>query len=123
MIELNIPYPPSGNHMWKHTRNGHHYLTDKARAYYEQVAYLVRGQIPEMCMTERLEVTCSLCPPDKRRRDMDNAWKVISDSLTKANVWADDSQIRKLTIQWLEPKTGGAVHVAIDRIDAKIRTQ
>ena len=46
----------------------------------------------------RLGVRAELYPPDKRKRDMDNAWKVISDACTRARVWIDDNQIDQLTL-------------------------
>lgn len=39
-----------------------------------------------------MELSVTLCPPDKRKRDMDNfAGKALLDALTLAGVWADDS--------------------------------
>jgi len=40
-----------------------------------------------------LAMTIELCPPDRRRRDVDNFDKAILDSLTAAGVWGDDSQV------------------------------
>lgn len=113
MLSLTIPYPPSGNHMWKHTRQGKHYLTAEARSYYELVKAAVFQQGRLVNIDQPVEVACALYPPDKRRRDMDNAWKVIGDSLTKAGLWQDDSLIRKLTIEWQPPVKGGKAFVSI----------
>jgi crossover junction endodeoxyribonuclease RusA len=44
---------------------------------------------------------------------MDNAWKVVADSLTKAGVWQDDSLIRSLTLEWGEVQKGGLIRVLI----------
>ena len=104
-VNLDLPFPPSGNHMYKHTRQGHHYLTPLAREYYNLVATKVRMQCGVLELATPLEVTCTLFPPDKRRRDLDNAWKVIGDSLTKSSFWLDDKWIRKLTLQWGEVQT------------------
>lgn len=120
-INIEIPYPPSGNHMWKHAR-GKHYLTDEAKAYYQRVAYLILITNGKAGLTEPVQVTCWLYPPDKRKRDLENAWKVISDALTKAGVWEDDSLVRRLIIQWCDPEKGGRVVVNISQYTAPYTT-
>ena len=97
-VEFMIPYPPSGNHIWKHTQAGAHYLTPKAQLYYQTVAVEVMRQSAHRGLEGRLGVRCVIYPPDKRRRDMDNAWKVISDACTRARVWIDDNQIDQITL-------------------------
>ncbi|MBU3554842.1 RusA family crossover junction endodeoxyribonuclease [Polynucleobacter sp. UB-Piko-W3] len=104
-VNLTLPFPPSGNHMYKHTRQGHHYLTPIAREYYKSVALIVHRHCGSLELATPLEVTCTLFPPDKRRRDLDNAWKVVGDALTKCGFWMDDKWIRKLTLQWSEVQT------------------
>lgn len=102
-VEFVIPYPPSGNHMWKHTKGGGHYLTPKVADYYRLVEAEVAKQLPGVkgqCLgvVRRLGVRAVLYPPDRRKRDMDNAWKVISDACTRAGVWVDDCAIDQLTL-------------------------
>lgn len=97
-VEFVIPYPPSGNHLWKHTKAGGHYITPKAEQYYRVVYVEVLRQSAALALTGRLGVRCAIYPPDKRRRDLDNAWKVVSDACTRARVWVDDNQIDQLTL-------------------------
>lgn len=66
--------------------------------YYRVVYVEVLRQSAALALTGRLGVRCAICPPDNRRRDMDNAWKVISDACTRARVWVDDNQIDQLTL-------------------------
>jgi crossover junction endodeoxyribonuclease RusA len=121
MIELLLPYPPSGNHMWKHA-GGKHYLTEEARRYYSLVRSIVMTQAKVVNLDIELEVTCVLHPPDKRRRDLDNAWKVIADAITKAGVWQDDKLIRRLTLEWAEVRGGGMAMVSVAQHGAKCVT-
>lgn len=114
-MNIELPYPPSGNHMWKHTKTGGHYLTEKARAYYLLVNFEIIKQGAQLGIDQPMSVTCTLHPPDNRRRDMDNAWKVISDSLTRADLWEDDHLVRKLTLEWAKPIKGGKVLVSLAR--------
>jgi crossover junction endodeoxyribonuclease RusA len=98
--------------MWKHA-GGRHYLTQVASDYYSVIKQAVREQGKMVNLDMPLQVQCWLFPPDRRRRDMDNAWKVIADSITKAGVWQDDSQIRKLTLEWGGVHKGGMIRVLI----------
>lgn len=112
-MNITLPYPPSGNHMWKHTKGGSHYLTTKARDYYADVRLAVWQQGKHINIDQHVSVQCIFYPPDNRRRDLDNAWKVISDALTRANVWQDDHLIRQLLLEWQTPVKGGKVFVSI----------
>jgi len=64
-------------------------------------------------ITVGVEVTVLLYPPDKRRRDLDNYQKALFDSLTHARVWADDSQIKRFTVEWGVLTKGGKAEVTI----------
>ena len=113
-MNIVLPYPTvTGNHVWKHTTKGKHYITTKGRDYFADVKMAVQMQGAHVGVDQDIRVQCLLYPPDRRRRDMDNAWKVIADALTKANVWADDALIRSLLIEWMEPTKGGKVIVSI----------
>lgn len=104
--------------MWKHA-GGKHYLTKQANQYYSHVRGVVALQAKVVNINCDIEVRCVLNPPDKRRRDLDNAWKVIADSLTKAGVWQDDKFIRKLTLEWGEVRPGGTVAITVAPRDAE----
>ena len=41
-----------------------------------------------------------LYPPDARRRDIDNYNKALCDALTHAGVWEDDSQAKRMLVEW-----------------------
>lgn len=41
-------------------------------------------------------------PPDNRRRDLDNLLKCLLDSMTAAGVYADDSQVKDLSLHMRE---------------------
>ena len=75
VIELQLPFPPSVDHYWRHTRNGH-FISDAGRSYRGRVAWecKARGLRP---MLGRLSVVIRAYPPDNRRRDLDNLLKVL----------------------------------------------
>ena len=90
-ISFSVPLvPPSANHYLKHTRLGHHYLTDEAKTFYEGVwvhcgRRKVRGK--------RYEVSAVIYLGKGQRGDTDNFAKVIGDGLEKAGVIDTDSKI------------------------------
>jgi len=36
-VELCLPYPPSVNHYWRHTRQGRHYISKAGREFRQKV--------------------------------------------------------------------------------------
>ena len=117
MIELQLPYPPAGttgNHAVKHGKNGS-YLTEAATRYRQAVAYAVALAGARRRFEGPLAVEWVLSPPDSRARDTDNVRKSLADALTKAGLWADDSNrvIRREVFDWTEPVQGGSVLLRI----------
>lgn len=74
------------------------------------------GQRPLHTPEQRLRVDVLVYPPDRRKRDLDNLGKALLDALTKARVWADDSQIDVLTFSRKTIHRGGVVVVRIEVI-------
>ncbi len=111
MFEIELPYPPSINHYWR--RVGHHTLISRTgRAFRaEVVAILARRRV--LMLEGPLEIKIELHPPDRRRRDVDNALKSLLDALQHGGVYADDSQIVRLEVTKEEPAPGGKTLVRI----------
>jgi crossover junction endodeoxyribonuclease RusA len=110
---INLPYPPTANTYYR--RAGHViHLSKKGRDYKSAVAAAVRDQLGIFVPEEgAVQITLSLAPPDKRRRDLDNCLKPVLDALTGANVWLDDSQVKRLVAQMLPKTTGGSCTVEV----------
>jgi crossover junction endodeoxyribonuclease RusA len=58
-------------------------------------------------------------PPDRRRRDLDNAMKALLDALGHGGVYEDDGQIDRLEIERGTVVPGGKVVVRITSMEAK----
>lgn len=87
-------------------------MSREGREYRAAVAAHVRSG----SLRGRLAVEILALPPDRRRRDLDNALKAALDALTHAGVWEDDSQIDELTII-----RGDAVGRDYARLEVSIR--
>lgn len=94
MIYLELPFPPSLNHMYR--RYGKQtVLSGEARAYKQEAAILSREIIDEP-LTGRLSVTIRLYRP-AARGDIDNYLKALLDALNGI-LWQDDRQIVELHV-------------------------
>lgn len=116
MIKLRLPWPPSINTYWRMFQN-RMIISAAGREYAETVAYEIKQQRSHATLTGRLSVAITATMPDKRRRDIDNLIKVSLDSLTKAGVWEDDSQIDELAILRSGVTKPGWLDVTVCEID------
>ncbi len=113
---LTLPYPPSVNHYWRRvgartliSREGRRYRTDVCALLAAGGGAPLRG---------RLALRIEVCPPDRRRRDLDNVQKAVFDSLQHAGVYEDDSQIDRIEIDRGQVVAGGRVVVEITEVAA-----
>ena len=108
-VRVILPWPPTGNTGTRHA-NGAHYLTDAHKAYRRTVGELVVGmRLPRL--VGRINVHAIFAPPDRRKRDLDNAWKVVGDALQHAGLYADDADIDRLLLERTVPLMNGSVCV------------
>lgn len=89
---LELPFPPSLNSYYR-TFKGRMLVSKKGRKYRHDVVTLANTK---KTLLGRLAVSIVLCPPDKRRRDLDNNFKAVLDALAYAGIYKDDSQIDRL---------------------------
>ena len=99
MVSLTLPFPVSVNRLW---RGGQRRIY-KSREYnlwlYEAGNKLVEQKPAKI--VGNYELTVWLYPPDKRRRDLDNYFKCISDLLEHHNVIENDWMCRELSAIWM----------------------
>lgn len=118
-IQLSLPFPPSVNTYWRAPNKGplagRHLISADGRKYQSAVSASVIEQyrrIPKP-ITAELDVAIKLFPPDSRRRDLDNYNKALFDALTHAHVWQDDSQVKRMLVEWGPTEKGGRVEITI----------
>lgn len=103
-LVLFLPWPPSVNRYWRSpTRHdARRIISAEGRQYREAVRAAILEQLhtyPKP-LQGGVQVHLWACPPDRRRRDLDNLPKAVFDACTHSRVWGDDSQIQRLTIEW-----------------------
>ncbi len=122
MLTLELPFPPSANSLYRGVSKGklagRTLLSYKARQFYQDCGRVIalqrlKGSQAQFPIKGRLEVTYSVNPPDRRKRDIGNLEKAVSDALHKCGVIEDDSQIDRLHILRGEPAKGGKLSVRI----------
>jgi len=115
-ISLIIPYPPSVNNYWRHTRTGH-YLSKRGRDYKTMIKQIIWFQGVREALKGRIQITILMYPPDNRIRDIDNVLKATLDALGDAGLYEDDSQIDKLIIIRKVPIKGGKLGISVDHLE------
>lgn len=116
-----LPYPPSVNTYYRHV--GSRVLISRdGRGYRKTVGQLLL-LAGAKSLTGPLAVEVDLYPPDRRKRDLDNAPKAMLDALQAAGLYEDDSQIVDLHLRRLEPKPGGLAVVRIGKAAERIPSE
>ena len=109
---LELPFPPSVNHYL--SRRGHRsFLTDKAKQFHDLIALRVYQSKSKIGLNTPLDVTYQYWFPDRRKRDIANYEKVLTDSMVRAGVMVDDHIIHRLTQVKMGIRDDGLVHVII----------
>lgn len=119
---VELPYPPSVNHMWTpmvFRKNG---KTIRGRRRSERALEFVAATLVLLgrrtSFLGAVAVEIDVFFPDKRTRDLDNLAKGILDAITHAGVIGDDSQIVDLRLRNMrEVVNGGRIVVRLWAVD------
>lgn len=115
LICIDLPWPPSANTYWR--RNGSRYfISTKGMTFRKATAVLCHKYRGAFGASSRLSISICAYPPDKRKRDLDNLFKSVLDSLQYATVFVDDSQVDELAIKRM-PENLGQITVCLERIE------
>jgi len=115
VIELELPYPPSVNHYYRHV--GRRTLISREGRRFRDRVVAILASMGIRPVDGPVELRIEVYPPDRRRRDLDNAMKAIWDSLEHGGAYHDDSQVTKVTAEMLDPAPGGRVIVRLEEAE------
>ena len=120
-MTFDLPFPPTVNTYWRHDpKTRRTLLSRKGRAFKQEAVLAVRSQMLGLFpLDDPADVTITLHPPDKRKRDADNYGKAVMDALVDAGVLEDDNSeyVRSITVRWDEQRKGGECSVAVEPIE------
>ncbi|EAW4583050.1 RusA family crossover junction endodeoxyribonuclease [Salmonella enterica] len=122
-MKLTLPFPPSVNTYWrapnKGSLKGRHMVSASGRKYQSEACAAVIEQLRRLPKpsTAPAAVEIILYPPDKRIRDLDNYNKALFDALTHAGVWEDDSQVKRMLVEWGPVFPKGKVEITITKFE------
>jgi crossover junction endodeoxyribonuclease RusA len=110
LIELWLPYPPSTNRLWRRARVGM-IKSDEYVAWLLAAKAEVRRQNPGKISGKYL-VAITAARPDKRKRDLGNLEKSVSDLLQSCGVIRDDCDAEMILLIWA--KSGDGISVLLE---------
>lgn len=117
MLELRLPYPPTGNRAWRMV-NGRMLISREGRLYRQRVQSILAAEGVRP-LPGRLLLAAQVRPPDRRRRDLDNVQKSLLDALEIGGAYEDDAQLDLLVVQRGQVFAGGDVHVRIEQLPVR----
>ena len=119
VIKIELPWPPSDNE-YHQIALGRIIVSTTGKNYCSRVAAEVAAlraacRIPPEPLTGRLGIYVEAFPPDgpRRKRDIANLWKCLSDSIQQAKLIFDDEQFDDDRIVRRPNCKGGKVLVTI----------
>jgi crossover junction endodeoxyribonuclease RusA len=113
---LTLPYPPSVNSYWRHSR-GRHYISHEGKEFRTEVwAETIRQRSGAPPIRGPIQVQVVAQPPDARYRDVDNIQKALFDALKYGRLYVDDHQIISFCATWEAPIERGRVIVEVSAV-------
>jgi len=103
MLYFSLPeLPPSVNKLYRNMGNGRHgrAKTKEYNAWIDRMLVIIKP--PCEPITAKIRVEYTFKRPDRRRRDVANLEKALSDILQKAGVFKDDCQIDEIIMRWTD---------------------
>lgn len=125
-MKLTLPFPPSVNSYWRAPSKGplagRHLISVKGRQFRSEALACILEQLRRVpkTITDPVADAIVFYPPNLVRRDLDNFLKAPLDALTHAGVWADDSQVKKLMIEWGPIVKGGKIEIVISEVNINV---
>lgn len=117
MIRIVLPFPPSVNRLWKTKKDGGMYRSKEYADWRKHTLWAIAAQIKGQKIKGEYALEVVAVKPDKRRRDIGNLEKAISDILQAAGVIEDDCLCQDLRLRWA--KTGPECLIIVRQYDGE----
>ena len=102
VLKLILPFPPSVNRLWRISQNNGMYRSEKYTQWRKHALWAILGQAKKQKIPGEYVLEIHAVKPDKRRRDLGNLEKSISDILQAAGVIEDDSLCQEIHLRWVK---------------------
>ena len=116
-IYLVLPFPPSVNRLWRTTRTGGMHRSAKYMEWKRHAEWAILQQAKGRKITGPYRLTVNLVRPDKRKRDIDNLFKAVSDSLVHMGIIESDHLCERLEAGWV--KTGPECEILLESVNVE----
>ena len=113
-LELTLDFPPSVNRLWRVSKAGGMYRSKQYTDWRKKALWDAAVQAKFKKITGSYKITVKAKRPDKRKRDLDNLIKALSDVLTSAGVIEDDSLCEHLVMMWVTD--GPDCHILLEGV-------
>jgi crossover junction endodeoxyribonuclease RusA len=100
MIKIVLEFPPSVNRLWRTTGTGGMYRSPKYASWRKIAMMEAKIQAKGKQILEPYKLTLEVVRPDKRKRDLDNLLKAVSDCLVSVGI-IDDSKCEHIEARWV----------------------
>lgn len=114
--QILLPFPPSANNLFPSGRSGRRFASPEYKAW-KTLAGLHLNSQPEHTHPGDVRVVYEFHHPDRRKRDLFNLEKALSDMLVAHGVIADDSRIVEGTVRWAADLVSGVRITIWDAVD------
>ena len=115
-IRFELPFPPSVNRLWRFSGK-RMYLSKKYAEWRKTAIWEIKRQfVFRDPITSSYSLTLLVRRPDKRKRDLDNLFKAISDALVDVGVIEDHNCV-ELHAKWV--KDGPECLVILEDFDGQ----
>jgi len=115
MIKLTLPYPPSVNRLWRSAGRAKVYRSDVYNTWRKAALWQISTRFKGEPVSVPYKLTINAVRPDKRRRDLGNLEKAISDILQDAGVVKDDCLAEWIELRWADG--GPACSIIIETME------
>lgn len=116
MIAFEFPLPPTLNHAYGNRRGGGKFIKKDGIAFHKEVSDIVAAA-GHPTITGKVAVFVAVYPKNNIKQDIMNREKLLSDAMTMAGVWEDDSLVDSFTIVRRHKVKGGKVRVIVHELN------